>query len=473
MMLQDSWNMFNRDYGTVTDMWKVVFSKRLYERLEEFLFSSAPRENGCFLLVNSYKTKSESVLLVTDIIRPTTDSWNYTAIDALEPSSSYINRCVVAADFAGSGLVFVHTHPSTLHISTFSRIDIETNRLLFANISQILPRKPIGSLVFSRKGICGVIYDGNAIRGVSRIKVIGNTLVEFPGIGYENGNACKIRAEFDRQVRMLGERGQKRLQDIRVTIVGVGGTGSPTAVQLAKMGVMNLQLIDMDVIDKTNIPRVYGAGDGDIGMPKVEVVKKHIGSFSKANIHAICADATSEDMLAQLIDSDVIFACSDNLTSRSVLNEISNRYCIPLIDVGCRVRLDDNDAILQAVAKVQIVTPGSACLWCTGTLDGKTILQESLPEEEKRRLSKEGYYDGIEKQPSIISLTTMAASMGVNKLLSLIGAFGAEYNSRTQIELKEEFMIDDMPEIKDNCVCRKNMGNPRDQYAKELQGELT
>ena len=445
----------------MTDVWTVAFSGMLYARLEEFLYSNAPHENGCFLLVNSYKTKGESVLLVTDVIRPTADSWNYTAIDALEPSSSYINRCVVAADSAGSGLVFVHTHPSILHPSTFSRIDKKTNHLLFANISQILPGKPVGSLVFSMKGICGVVSDGNTMHGVSRIKVVGNTLVEFPGIGYGIGNACEIGAEFDRQVRMLGERGQKRLQDIRVTIVGVGGTGSPTAVQLAKMGVTNLQLIDMDVIDRTNIPRVYGANDEDIGRPKVEVVKQHIETFSKADVRAICADATNENMFVQLLESDVIFACSDNLTSRAVLNEISNRHYIPLIDVGCRIHLDEGGTISQAVAKVQTVTPDSACLWCTSTLDGKTILQESLSEEEKGRLSKEGYYDGIEKQPSVISLTTMAASMGINKLLSLIGTFGTEYNSRTQIELKEGFMIDDMPEIKDNCVCRKNMGRPK------------
>ena len=442
----------------VTKTWTAVFSRRLYDKLDEFLFSSAPRENGCFLLANSYTTKNGSVLLVTDVIKPTDGSWNYASTDALEPSSSYINRCVVAADSADFGLVFVHTHPNARHPSTFSPIDRKTNRRMFANISQILPNHPVGSLVFSRGGICGVIFDKNKILDVSKIKIVGNTLVEFPGVGYDTGEPYKIGEEFDRQVRMLGEQGQTRLQEIRITIVGAGGTGSPVAVQLAKMGVANLQLIDMDVIDITNLPRVYGASHADIGLPKVEVVKKHIETFSKTNVRAIHADVTDRNMLADLIESDVIFACSDNLTSRSVLNEISSRYCIPLIDVGCRISLDRDNSISQAIAKVQTVTPDSACLWCTGTLDGKTILQESLSEEEKEQLAREGYYDVVEKQPSVIPLTTIAASLAVSKMLNLVGTFGIEYNTRTQIELKDGFMVSDTPKIKKDCVCQKSIG---------------
>ena len=85
-------------------------------------------------------------------------------------------------------------------------------------------------------------------------------------------------------------------------------------------------------------------------------------------------------------------------------------------------------------------------------------MQEALPENEKRKLVKEGYYQGIENQPSIISVTALAASMGVNKLLSLLGIFGVDYGSRTQLELKNGFMIDDSPEVKTGCICNKLRG---------------
>lgn len=398
------------------------------------------------------------MLLVTDTVRPNKDSWNYSSERSLEPSSSYVSQCVAAADVARSSLVFVHTHPNPLHPSEFSMIDRYSNNRMFANLSSILPGMPLGSLVFSRSGICGVVFDKDKLYGVSKVKIVGNMLTVLPGVGFKKKRAIKTGARYDRQIRALGRQNQATLHDMVVAVVGAGGTGSPVAVQLARMGVKNLRLIDMDSVDETNLSRIYGSSDADIGKPKVEVLKKHIRSFSKSRVDAIRGDVTNKGMLEHLVGSDVIFACTDNLASRSTLNDISSRYYIPLIDVGCRIHLNDDNAISQAVGKVQVVTPDSACLWCSGTLDGRLILQESMSEAEKAKLANEGYYDGTEKQPSIISLTTMTASMAVTKLLSVVGVFGDQYNSRTQIELQDEYMVNDRPGIVTNCVCRKNLG---------------
>ena len=449
-------------------MWTVAFSRGLYDDLERFLFSTAPNENGCFLLANSYKTKTMSILVVTDIIKPAKDSWTDSNRCALEFDSSFINQAVVTSDMAQCSLIFVHTHPSIIHPSTFSQIDKKSNRKMFANISTILPDRPLGSLVFSRKGICGVVHENNKLQNVNRIKIIGDKLVEFPGIGFHKKRSRKTGGRFDRQIKAFGHQNQQKLQNVAVTIVGAGGTGSAVAVQLARMGVKNLQLVDMDVVDETNIPRIYGSKNTDIGKPKVEVLKKHIRTFSKLKVDAIYDDVTNKQMRERISGSDVIFACTDNLASRATLNEISRKYYIPLIDVGCRILLDEDRSILHANVKVQVVTPDSACLWCTGTLDGTAILQESLSEEEKMSLAKEGYYSTVEDQPSIISLTTMAASMAVTKLLNVIEVLGSQYSSRTQIELKDEIVTNDNPEIKTDCICQKNRygeSSKKDQQA--------
>lgn len=91
-------------------------------------------------------------------------------------------------------------------------------------------------------------------------------------------------------------------------------------------------------------------------------------------------------------------------------------------------------------------------------MDGRQILLEKLDDKEKDKMIKEGYYQPIERQPSIIGLTTLAASLGVNKLLSLLGIFGKEYSSMTQIDLRNEFMINDSPAIKKDCGCIKRRG---------------
>lgn len=438
-------------------MWKIVFSKNQFEELKKFLFSTSPSENGCFLLANSYKTKKgRPVIIVTEVIKPNEYSWNSNGAHSLEPSSSFINQAVVMADVNNSSLIFVHTHPNTLHPSGFSPIDEESNDRLFENLSQIIGN-PLGSLVFSKHGICGVVYNNGKIQPVSTIFISGNLISEFPGVGF-NTKSFSHDAKFDRQIKAIGKRNQKTLQEMKITIVGAGGTGSALAVQLARMGVKQLILVDMDLVDETNIPRVYGSKESDIGKAKVKVLKKYIEKFSNTKVNAIQANITSDDIVSELVDSDVIFGCTDNLTSRSVLNDISIQYYVPLIDVGCRIHLNKDGSINQAIMKVQTITPDSACLWCSGTLDGRLIMQESLSGEEKKKLAKEGYYNEVEKQPSIISMTTMTASMAIHKLLGLLGTFGDQYSSLTQIEIKNGFTIDHNPEIKGDCICQKRRG---------------
>ena len=430
----------------------------MYHKLVEFLFSSVPYENGCFLQAKHYKTKNKAVLLITDMIKPTKDSWNFRKIHALAPSSSFISRCAAISSVTQSSLIMVHTHPDPRHPPTFSAIDKRSNKMLFANLREILPNRPLASLVFSRNGICGIVFEKGKLQHVGRIRIVGKTVREFPAISSTTEQPTRIDSRFDRQTKAVGWKNQQRLQDMAVTIVGAGGTGSPAAVQLARMGVGRIQLIDMDCVDPTNLPRLYGARDTDVGRFKVDVLQEHLLSFSHPSVSAVRGNVCDEGMIERLIESDVIIACTDNLTSRSILNEISNKFYIPLIDVGCRIHLNGNNAISQAIAKVQVVTPDTACLWCTGTLDGRKILQESFSDEMKKKLAEEGYYEGIDKQPSVISLTTLAASMAINKLLAVLGVFGDGYSFRTQIELKAGFMIDDTPEIKTDCICRKIMG---------------
>lgn len=444
-------------------MWKIVFSKGMYDELREFLFDTYPRENGCFLLANHYATRSgKNTVIVTGLVKPEAGSWNYSSEHSLGPSSSFINRSAVLADGKDASLMFVHTHPSSFHPPKFSEIDENSNERLFANLAEIIPDRPLGSLVLSSEGIYGVIFNRGKSEAISAFEVLGTVVSNLRNVD-NLGSPRGIPSPFDRQVLLIGEAGQKRLQEMTATIVGVGGTGSAVAVQLARMGLRKLRLVDMDVIEKTNLARVYGSAPKDVGKGKVNVLKRHIATFSETDVEILNADITKRNVLPCLLDSDVIFGCTDNLASRAVLNDISIQYYIPLIDVGIRIHLNKDSTIDQAAVKVQLVTPDTACLWCTGTLDGKSILQESFPEENKRKLAEEGYYSGIEAQPSVISMTSMAASMSVNKFLDLIGVFGGKHDTRVQIEAKDGFMISDSPAVKSDCIChaRRGVGDRR------------
>jgi predicted ThiF/HesA family dinucleotide-utilizing enzyme len=431
-------------------MWTIIFPNQLYQKLERYLFKDKSTENGCFLLARHYqKSKDKSAILVREILPADNNSWNRKGPSTLEPTSAYINQCVIKADSSNSMLIFVHSHPLAIHPPVFSPIDNETNAALFANLSEILTDKPISSIVLSSHGLYGDVFFKGKTDRIAETKIIGETIKYVNTVGAKK-KQWAAQEELDRQVKAIGLTTQQKLQSFTVSIVGLGGVGAPVAIQLARMGVGTLRLIDSDVIDKSNLSRVYGSTPKDVGEPKVSVVAKHIKTFSSTKVIPIIADITKTDtaIINDLTDSDVIFGCTDTLSSRAVLNDLCVRRYIPLIDSGCRIHLNGLDkSIEQAIAIVQVVTPDSACLWCTGVLDGNLILQESFSPEERQKLANEGYAQPVESQPSIISLTTLAASLAVNKLLCLLGLFGEDYSTRTHIELVNDVMIKDRPDV--------------------------
>ena len=82
--------------------------------------------------------------------------------------------------------------------------------------------------------------------------------------------------EQDRQIRAFGEDGQRAIQALRVAIIGLGGTGSVVARQLAHIEVRRFLLIDPRALDETNLNRVVGARRSEIGRPKVHIARRII-----------------------------------------------------------------------------------------------------------------------------------------------------------------------------------------------------
>ena len=91
--------------------------------------------------------------------------------------------------------------------------------------------------------------------------------------------------KFDRQVRALGSAGQKYLESLTVAIVGLGGTGSIAAEQLAHLGVRKFILVDPDRIEMTNLNRVVGARVSDVGRFKTDVAADMIARITS---DAVC-----------------------------------------------------------------------------------------------------------------------------------------------------------------------------------------
>ena len=83
---------------------------------------------------------------------------------------------------------------------------------------------------------------------------------------------------YSRQIvlRELGYKGQLRLKNAKVSVVGLGGLGSSIATQLTGMGVGHLRLVDRDVLEYSNLHRQHAYDARHIGYPKVELAGRRL-----------------------------------------------------------------------------------------------------------------------------------------------------------------------------------------------------
>ncbi len=139
---------------------------------------------------------------------------------------------------------------------------------------------------------------------------------------------------FSRQVLLpeVGEHGQKTLAIMRVTVIGIGGLGHLVSNYLAAGGVGQLTLIDHDIIEVSNLPRQLLFCDEDIGQFKSGIAK---AKLAKANPHcdikAITAKVVDENISDLLAHSDLVLDCTDDFSTRQLINSTCVERDIPLI----------------------------------------------------------------------------------------------------------------------------------------------
>jgi molybdopterin/thiamine biosynthesis adenylyltransferase len=106
---------------------------------------------------------------------------------------------------------------------------------------------------------------------------------------------------------------QRRLQETRVGLLGVGGVGSHVLLDLAAMGVRDVRIVDFDTIELSNLNRQILYTERDVGRRKVEAAAERAIALSSAmTIDAVEARLASEDDVRELVeDRDVVIAAVD------------------------------------------------------------------------------------------------------------------------------------------------------------------
>lgn len=286
--------------------------------------------------------------------------------------------------------------------------------------------------------VCSLLLTGNGeLRGrlwlsptstaeCSSISVVGRRLI-IHGTKVEGEVIPEILA---RQTLLFGPEATAQLRRLKVAVVGAGGTGSATAMLLARLGVGHLVIVDDDIVETTNLNRLHGAtqADADAKHTKVDVVARAINELG-LGVRAIPLRhwVGHQDCRDAMRSCDVIFGCTDDHDGRMFLNRFAYFYLIPGIDMGLAIQPREAGGFSEMSGRVTVLAPGAPCLLCRGIVDPVSARDEDLkrrrPEEYERRKQEAYVRGGGNPAPAVVTFTTETATMAVNELLQGLTAY--------------------------------------------------
>ncbi|MDO4344881.1 MAG: molybdopterin-synthase adenylyltransferase MoeB [Eubacteriales bacterium] len=123
-------------------------------------------------------------------------------------------------------------------------------------------------------------------------------------------------------LKEVGAKGQKKLLNAKVLIIGAGGLGAPAAMYLAAAGVGTIGIADADDVDLSNLQRQIIHSTEDVGKPKVQSAKETMERMNpdvKVNIYHMFVDASN---IRELIrEYDFIIDGTDNFPAKFLIND--------------------------------------------------------------------------------------------------------------------------------------------------------
>lgn len=199
------------------------------------------------------------------------------------------------------------------------------------------------------KSVDVIVYCAGGVRSAFAAKTLqelGYTNVVSMAGGYgkwkDEGRAWTTPAQLSAEQRNryqrhlslpeVGVEGQAKLLASKVLLLGAGGLGSPAAMYLAAAGVGTIGIVDMDVVDASNLQRQILHNLDRVGDRKVDSAKKTL-TMLNPDVDVVTYDTRlcAENVIEILSGYDVIVDGADNFPSRYLLNDASVKLGIPVV----------------------------------------------------------------------------------------------------------------------------------------------
>ncbi|MEX2599616.1 MAG: molybdopterin-synthase adenylyltransferase MoeB [Dehalococcoidia bacterium] len=153
----------------------------------------------------------------------------------------------------------------------------------------------------------------------------------------------------------IGSRGQRKLIESKVLIIGAGGLGGPVALYLALAGVGTIGLVDFDVVDLSNLQRQVLHNSETVGMSKVASAQQTLKRYNPdVNVVAHEFPINSENAMELVAQYDIIVNGADNFATRYLVNDAAYLSNKTLVD----------GSILIFDGQLTTYEPGKGCYRC-------------------------------------------------------------------------------------------------------------
>jgi adenylyltransferase/sulfurtransferase len=228
---------------------------------------------------------------------------------------------------------------------------------------------------------------------------------------------------FKRQITLseIGEKGQQKLQNASVLVVGCGGLGGAIAVHLAASGIGKIHLVDFDTIDATNLHRQVFYSLVDVGESKSETLANFIKNRAPFTEVSFSTRAITKETVFEMIsDVDIVIDGTDSLPTKYLLNDACVIKNKPLV-YGSLYKFDGYVASFNVEQK-------------DGTFSAN--LRDAFPKMATDVPS-------CEEAGTLNSIVSLIAAQQVNEVLKLVTEIGKPltnelliYNSLQNSQLK-------------------------------------
>jgi molybdopterin/thiamine biosynthesis adenylyltransferase len=414
----------------------IKFKQGDLDILRSRLLADLSREHFAVLLGKTRKINGSTVITVIDILFPARTDYHQQSVAFLQIRKDFIHQVLVelTSRYDVDTIIDVHTHPfSQAHVA-FSATDDGDEHTFFHFLKDTFAHLHYASIVFSQHRYSARVWTlahGSLVARrallktqTSREDIASADFREATEEHQEKNALAEVGGMFHRSALVLGLDVMRDIMHHQViSLIGVGGLGSVIAEHLIHMGFCEINLIDPDVLEVSNLNRVVGAyyEDARQQRPKVDVVKRHLTRINpNAKVLAYQCDVHDKEVESVLALSDWMMVATDTHASRLKAQELSVKYFVPLLSVGVNITVKDKTIEDMSGEVITARVGDYLCLSCLHRINPLRVASERHPDQTIREaLVKRGYVTGVAiKEPAVKTLNTFLATMAVEVLIN-------------------------------------------------------